>query len=607
MKNPRKIELLSPAKNAEVGKEAILHGADAVYIGAPRFGARSAAANSVGDIAALCEMAHKYDARVYVALNTLLKEDELMEAEKLIAELYCAGADALIVQDMGITRLDIPPIALHASTQTDNRTLDKVRFLQEAGFSQVVLARELSLEEIRGIARGTDVPLEVFIHGALCVSYSGQCYLSHAMCSRSANRGECAQYCRLPYTLRDGDGKILAKDKHLLSLKDLNQSDRLEQLLDAGATSLKIEGRLKEISYVKNCTAYYRRMLDSIFSRRSEYVRASSGRISLDFEPDLAKSFNRGFTHYFLDGRTKEMIVSQDTPKSLGEYVGKVARTGNNFIQVQTKITLHNGDGIGYFNSNGEFSGFRINRVEGDRIYPASMPPIFSGDVLYRNFDQEFEKRLLRKTAERRIGLDMHLYPLYDGVALSLQDETGKCVTVRRDMVLEPAGKDQGEQQKRLLEKLGNNIFEPHNIYISGSKGCFIPASHLSELKRLAIERLMMARRLAHRPDLRKKENGRISYPEKILSYRGNVANSLAEKFYREHGVEKIEPAFECKRVEQVPLMFTRHCIRFMLGYCTRKPAGGELKEPLMMNYGNKELILKFDCTRCEMQIYEKK
>ena len=342
MKTVRRIELLAPAKNVEIGQQAILHGADAVYIGAPRFGARSTAGNSIADLARLIDFAHRFDARVYITLNTILRDDELRDAERLIHELYKIESDALIVQDMGITRLDIPPIALHASTQADNRTPEKVKFLEQCGFSQVVLARELSLGQINEIARSVQVPLEVFVHGALCVSYSGQCYLSEAMCGRSANRGECAQYCRLPYTLIDGKGNVIAKDKHLLSLRDLNQSDKLEELLDAGVSSFKIEGRLKDMAYVKNCTAYYRQELDKIFKRRPEYRTASTGHSSIEFTPRLEKSFNRGFTHYFLDGRTPEPIASPDTPKSLGEYVGKVKQSDKNTFTIAGLTPIHN-------------------------------------------------------------------------------------------------------------------------------------------------------------------------------------------------------------------------------------------------------------------------
>ena len=431
MKTIRRIELLAPAKNVEIGQQAILHGADAVYIGAPRFGARSTAGNSIADLTRLIDFAHRFDARVYITLNTILRDDELRDAERLIHELYKIESDALIVQDMGITRLDIPPIALHASTQADNRTPEKVKFLEQCGFSQVVLARELSLGQINEIARSVQVPLEVFVHGALCVSYSGQCYLSEAMCGRSANRGECAQYCRLPYTLIDGKGNVIAKDKHLLSLRDLNQSDRLEELLDAGVSSFKIEGRLKDMAYVKNCTAYYRQELDKIFKRRPEYRTASTGHSSIEFTPRLEKSFNRGFTHYFLDGRTPEPIASPDTPKSLGEYVGKVKQSDKNTFTIAGLTPIHNGDGLCFANNKGEFEGVRVNRVEGNRIFPASRIEITPHTVLYRNFDFEFDKRLSRPSADRRIDVEITLYDVPGGYALYMKDECGNHTTIR--------------------------------------------------------------------------------------------------------------------------------------------------------------------------------
>ena len=426
----RKIELLAPAKNLECGIEAISHGADAVYIGAPKFGARAAAVNSLDDIAALVEHAHLYNARIYVTVNTILKEEELKETEEMIGELYRIGVDALIVQDMAITQLNLPPIPLHASTQMDNRTADKVKFLADTGFHQVVLARELSLREISKIHEACpDTALEVFVHGALCVSYSGQCYVSQACFGRSANRGECAQFCRLPFSLVDADGKTIVKDKHLLSLKDLNQSEELEALLDAGVTSLKIEGRLKDVSYVKNVTAAYRQKLDTIFSRRKEYVRASSGSCRFEFKPQLDKSFSRGFTHYFLKGRSKD-IFSFDTPKSLGEEMGTMKEVRGNYLTVAGLKSFNNGDGVCYIDEQGRLQGFRINRVDGNKLYPQEMPRIKPRTVLYRNFDQEFERVLARKSSERKIAVSILLAENNFGFSLTLTDEDDNSVTL---------------------------------------------------------------------------------------------------------------------------------------------------------------------------------
>ncbi len=605
MKTARRIELLAPAKNAEIGREAILHGADAVYIGAPRFGARAAAGNSLDDLARLADFAHGFDARIYVTLNTILKEKELIEAERLIHQLYHIGIDALITQDMGILRLDLPPIALHASTQADNRTPEKVKFLQQCGFSQVVLARELSLYQIEEISRQVDVPLEAFIHGALCVSYSGQCYLSQALCGRSANRGECAQYCRLPYTLVDGKGRVIARDKHLLSLRDLNQSDRLEELLDAGVSSLKIEGRLKEMPYVKNCTAYYRQTLDRIFARRPEYRTASSGIATHSFTPQLNKSFNRGFTHYFLDNRTPDPIASIDTPKSLGERLGEVKQAGTNSFSIATLAPLHNGDGLCFFNHKGEFEGLRVNRAEGNRVFPASPTAITPRTVVYRNLDFEFDRELSRPSADRRIRVSMLLYAIPGGYALSIEDERGNRSIVRASANHEEARTPQQENQQRQLSKLGTSRYRAEQVNIGLEGNPFIPASILSELRQKAVETLDRTRRIAYRPDRRLAEDKSARYPQSELSYLGNVANPLAEQFYREHGVTRIAPAFELSPVAGAPLMFTRHCIRYLLGYCRKSPAGSQLAEPLTLLYKGHRLTLHFDCATCEMTVQE--
>ena len=603
----RPIELLAPAKTADIGIEAVLHGADAVYIGGPCFGARAAAANSVNDIARLVDFAHRYEARVYVTLNTLLYDDELKLAERLIAELYRVGVDALIVQDMGVLRLDIPPIALHASTQTDNRTVEKVRFLYDAGFSRVVLARELSGEQIRTIAEMVPVELEVFVHGALCVSYSGQCYLSRALSGRSANRGECAQYCRLPYTLLDADRRPLIRDKHLLSLKDMNRTDRLEALLDAGATSLKIEGRLKELSYVKNVTAWYRRRLDEIFERRPEYRAASSGRVELSFEPMPQKSFNRGFTRYFFDGRPDKDMGSPDTPKSLGEPVGRVAQVRGSVLKIQGSGVLHNGDGLCFLNKKGVFEGFRVNRVEDAVVYPFEKLNISSGTLLYRNYDRLFEQALQKKSAQRRIPVDLRLYEIQDGFALKITDNSGRSAVVARDWGKEEARTPQIENQKAQLSRVGDTCFEARSGDVLCSKEYFLPASLLADLRRETVDRMMLVRRLSYRPS-RRREEGSALYPVSELDYLGNVSNASARAFYQAHGVKKIAPAYECEPVEGVALMFTRFCLKRQWGRCPRenvRPQGGSVwKEPLFLQYRDTLLRLEFDCRLCQMRLY---
>ena len=607
MMKQRKIELLAPAKNVECGIEAINHGADAVYIGAPRFSARAAAGNSLEDIKELVEYAHLYNVRIYVALNTILKEEELEDTEKLIHELYRIGVDALIVQDMAITRLNLPPIPLHASTQTDNRSVEKVKFLSEAGFTQVVLARELSLQEIARIHKACpDTALEIFVHGALCVSYSGQCYVSQACFGRSANRGECAQFCRLPFDLVDADGKTIAKEKHLLSLKDMNQSDELEALIDAGATSLKIEGRLKDVTYVKNVTAAYRQKLDAILKRRPEYVRASSGRSSFEFTPQLDKSFSRGFTNYYLHGRDdRQEVASFDTPKSLGEEMGRMKEIRGNYMVVAGLKSFNNGDGVCYIDEQGKLKGFRINRVDGNKIYPQEMPRIAPRTTLYRNYDQEFEKALSRKSAERKIGVAIELAENNFGFSLTLTDEDKKSMTVTLEYGKEPARTPQTENLKNQLGKLGNTPFEATSIEINLKDNWFIPSSMLAELRRNAVEKLIADRRMTYKQEIAVWKPTTHSFPTTNLTYLGNVMNSKAASFYREHGVQTVDNAYEKQAVEDAVLMFCKHCLRYSMGYCpTYHKEKSPYREPyyLVSNDG-KRFRLSFDCKKCEMKV----
>ena len=601
----RKIELLAPARNLECGIEAINHGADAVYIGAPKFGARAAAVNSLEDIAALVEYAHLYNARIYVTVNTILKEEELKETEEMIRELYRIGVDALIVQDMAIAKLELPPIPLHASTQMDNRTVDKVKFLRDAGFRQVVLARELSLREIGKIHEACpDTPLEVFVHGALCVSYSGQCYVSQACFGRSANRGECAQFCRLPFSLVDAEGKMIAKDKHLLSLKDLNQSEELEALLDAGASSLKIEGRLKDVSYVKNVTAAYRQKLDAIFARRKEYTRASSGKCRFDFKPQLDKSFSRGFTRYFLHGRSKD-IFSFDTPKSLGEEMGTMKESRGNYLTVAGVKSFSNGDGVCYLDEQGRMQGFRINRVDGNKLYPQEMPRIKPRTMLYRNFDQEFERILARKSSERKIAVCILLAENNFGFSLTMTDEDDNSVTLTLPRDREPARTPQADNLKNQLAKLGNTPFEAERIDIDFSENWFIPASVLSELRRQLVEQLIIARKVNYRRELAVWKPTTHAFPQQTLSYLGNVMNTRAASFYQDHGVKEVEPAYEKQPVEAAVLMFCKHCLRYSMGWCPiHQRERSPYKEPYyLVGTDGKKFRLSFDCKNCQMKV----
>ena len=620
MMKQRKIELLAPAKNLECGIEAVNHGADAVYIGAPKFGARAAAVNSLEDIAALVAYAHLYNVRIYVTVNTILKEEELAETEKMIWELYRIGVDALIVQDMGITRLNLPPIPLHGSTQMDNRTPEKVRFLADVGFRQVVLARELSLQEIRRIHEACpETPLEVFVHGALCVSYSGQCYVSQACFGRSANRGECAQFCRLPFSLVDADGKTIVRDKHLLSLKDLNQSEVLEDLLDAGASSLKIEGRLKDVSYVKNVTAAYRSKLDAIFARRKEYVRASSGTCRFDFTPRLDKSFSRGFTHYFLQGRDRE-ISSFDTPKSLGEEMGTMKEQRGNYLTVAGVKPFHNGDGVCFLDEQGRLQGFRINRVDGNKLYPAGdVPRIKPRTRLFRNFDQEFERILARKSAERKIGVGWELTDTPSGFALTAADEDGNRITLSFPYPKELARTPQPENLRTQLGKLGNTPFEvmplggtdspsattAPAIAINLSQNWFIPASVIADWRRQAIDKLTAARRITYRRELHVWKPTRHRFPATSLTYLGNVMNTAARSFYQAHGVASVEPAYEKQAVPEAVLMFCKHCLRYSMGWCpTYQKGHSPYREPYyLVGTDGKRFRLTFDCKNCQMKV----
>lgn len=600
---PRRIELLSPARDTYIAREAILHGADAVYIGAPKYSARVAAGNNIDEIASLVEFAHIYGAKVYVALNTIIKDEEIKEVEEIITSLYKIGVDALIVQDMGITKMNIPPIQLHASTQCHNASIEQVKFLEQSGFSQVVLARELNISQINEICKNTNVPIEVFIHGALCVSYSGRCYLSQALANRSANRGECAQFCRLPYNLEDADGNVLVKDKHLLSLKDMNRSNSIEALLDAGVTSFKIEGRLKDVEYVKNITAYYRGILDEIFSRRKDYIAASSGKAKISFTPNPYKSFNRGFTPYYVGDKSFGNIASINTPKSIGEEIGVVKLVNSNSIEVSSKIELHNGDGLCFTSKDGKFSGFGVNRVEGNRLYPSSMPEIKCGDIIFRNSDTKFSKLLASPTAERKIAIKMSLSYSQPFLLLQVCDEDNNSITIKEEIKdLEIAKTAQGINQQTQLTKLGNTPFEAIEVDIEESKNLFIPSSILAKIRRNAIECLINLR-IKNYPRPERKRDSVPCYTQDEVSFETNIANSKAEEFYLERGVKKISRAYELNPVEDAPLMTTLHCIRRTCGKCLKTNEGKEWKEPLFLVLGKTRLQLHFNCKECKMII----
>ena len=607
MKKPRKIELLAPARTAEIAREAIFCGADAVYLGPPQFGARSAAGNSVDDIAELCDFAHIYGAKVYVTINTILRDEELAEAEKLIRQLYAVHTDAIIVQDMGLLRLDLPPIALHASTQIDTRTPEKARFLSDVGFSQIVLARELPIEQIASIHDATDTPLEAFVHGALCVSYSGQCYASAYLFNRSANRGECAQFCRLAFDLKASDGTMICHDKHLLSLRDMNRSKDLESMLDAGVSSFKIEGRLKDINYVKNVTAFYRQQLDTILERRKEdFERASYGTCNIPFSPQLNKSFNRGFTNYFLHGR-KEDCSQPDTPKSLGEPVGEVKDIRGRVITVAGIASFHNGDGICFFDERRKLQGFRVNRVDGNKLYLAQTPiGIAKHTQLFRNQDQAFEQQLAHTHAERKLKVDIRMEETPNGFLLTITDERNISENLSVKMEKEIARTPQAANIERQFSKLGESPFVLQSFKYDCTSEYFIPSSVLGKWRRELTELLLRKIREAMKPVPSKREELPTIWAEKHLSYLANVSNSKARLFWKEHGVETIEDAFENARPPKPTLMFCRHCIRYALGYCpTLHHRRAPWPEPwtLSLSDGHR-FTLEFDCKNCQMKIH---
>ncbi len=603
MKTDRKIELLAPAKNAEVGIAAVNHGADAVYIGAPKFGARQAAGNSLADIERLVAYAHRYYARVYVALNTILDDSELAESQTIINDLYNVGVDALIVQDMGILELDLPPIPLHASTQCDNRTTEKVRFLEQCGFEQVVLARELSLAQIREIAENTDVALECFVHGALCVSYSGQCYLSQALRGRSANRGACAQMCRLPYTLVDADGNVLAENKHLLSLKDFDASARVADLLAAGVSSFKIEGRLKDENYVKNLTAYYRRKIDAALSGTS-LQRASSGATRFFFEPNPQKTFFRGATDYFLTQRRAD-LVSLETPKSLGEPVGKVKTLSYSHLTLDTETPIANGDGLCGLDEMGNFVGFRVNRVEQQRLFPLKMPRLKIGAELYRNNDVAFEKTLSGKTAERKIAVKFSVSDAENGLLFMATDEDNRQAEflLETEKTLANNAERACETFKTQFSKLGNTDFEASEISLNWLQAWFVPVSQLAEARRTLLERLQIVRAENYPKSERKTQKNTVQFPQTSLDYRANVSNEKAKAFYERHGARVEQSAFEVAPVADAELMHTKYCLRYQFGWCPKQKPQNLPREPLVLKCGSADLCLDFDCRNCEMTI----
>lgn len=618
--HPHHLELLSPARDTAIAREAILHGADAVYIGGPGFGARHNAGNSLRDIAELVPFAHRYGAKVFITLNTILHDDELEPAQKLIGDLYQAGVDALIVQDMGVLEMDIPPIELHASTQCDIRSVEKAKFLSDVGFSQIVLARELNLEQIRAIHQATDATIEFFIHGALCVAYSGQCNISHAQTGRSANRGDCSQACRLPYTLKDDQGRVVAYEKHLLSMKDNDQTANLAALIDAGVRSFKIEGRYKDMSYVKNITAHYRQMLDAIIDDRPELARASAGRTEHFFIPSTDKTFHRGSTDYFVNAR-KIDIGAFDSPKFIGLPVGEVLKVGKDHLDVEVTEPLANGDGLNVLVKR-EVVGFRVNVAEKTaenryRVFPNEMPDALKTlrphHALNRNLDHNWQQALLKTSSERRIGVDIELGGWQEQLVLTLTSEDGVSITHTLDGQFDEANNAEKalDNLKDGLAKLGQTRYYAQKVDINLPGALFVPNSLLNQLRRETVEMLEEARLANYQRGSRKAvATPAPVYPETHLSFLANVYNHKAREFYHRYGVQLIDAAYEAHEEKgEVPVMITKHCLRFAFNLCP-KQAKGNIKSwratPMQLVHGDEVLTLRFDCRPCEMHVIGK-
>ena len=608
----REIELLAPAKDATIAIDAINYGADAVYMGAQKFGARSQAGNTIDEMAKVADYAHRFNAKLYATVNTIVYDSELKEVEKTINKLYRAGVDALIVQDMSILRMDIPPIALHSSTQCDLRTPEKARFLSDVGFSQLVMARELTLEEISRIHNATDAKLEAFVYGALCVSYSGRCQISEAMMHRSANRGECAQVCRMSYDLLDENKNVLIENKHLLSLKDLNQSGRLQKMIEAGVSSFKIEGRLKDSNYVRNSVAYFRRELDEILALCSDkYVRSSNGVSNCDFSPALEKCFNRTFTHYFLDERKPAngvLMASMKTPKSQGEYLGRLLYKNHKNLRIDTKKVISNGDGLSFYNGS-EFAGFRVNKCQRGVITTLQDVFIPNNAEIFRTYDKAYDDAINASRTTRKIRVDFTLRDVNDSLVLDVKDERGNEVTTSIDVeTLNEAKSDQRARQAEAFGKLGDTIYSLNNCEILTRK--FVPASVLNGLRRQAIELLDETQAISYRSELRKKEIREALCYTDCLESADNVANRRSKDFYRSHGVKHFAPAIELregKDISELPLMHIRYCLRRELGACKMSAGKSKLPDKLFLRTGNNILRVETDCKNCEMKLYLEK
>lgn len=610
----KKIEILAPAKDLIGGMAAINSGADAVYIGAPQFGARSNANNSLEDVAALVQYAHLFNAQVFVVMNTILYDNELETCRKMIWELYDIGVDALIIQDMAIMEMDLPPIVLHASTQANNRDADKIKFLKDAGIKRVVLARELNLHQIKTIYDEADVELEFFVTGALCVSFSGNCYMSVANGERSANRGSCAQNCRLPYNLIDGNGETLIKNSHLLSIKDLDISEQIPNLIEAGIVSFKIEGRLKDVVYVKNNVSYLRQKLDSFLEGEgnSKYIKASSGTCTYTFDSSLNRTFNRGYTDYFVNDRNNS-IGSWESPKSKGQYIGKLIRTVGNAYEIENGELLNNGDGLCFINENNEADGIYVNKAENGKIYPNVLKEVKDGTFIYRNNDAAFIKIVEREdSAVRKLSTTLLLTENETGFELIATDEDGNVSIVNLEHSKEQTktGESIEENIKIQLAKTGFTPYTADEINIMFSQNWFLPISKINEMRRTVYDQLTQIRLANYKREEHQLVKTSHPYPETKLDFMYNVSNKTARKFYERHGVTEIEKAFELQwDPGKSRVMTTKYCIKYELKKCPihqKDIMGVKVKEPLVLKQGELEYKLKFNCKPCEMEIWEK-
>ncbi|QSB26653.1 U32 family peptidase [Flavobacterium sp. CLA17] len=608
----KKIEILAPAKDLIQGMAAINSGADAVYIGAPQFGARSNATNSIEDVAALVKYAHLFNAQVFVVMNTILYDNELETCRQMIYELYDIGVDALIIQDMAIMEMELPPIVLHASTQANNRDADKIKFLKDAGIKRVVLARELNLHQIKEIYDEADVELEFFVTGALCVSFSGNCYMSVANGERSANRGSCAQNCRLPYNLIDGNGETLIKNSHLLSIKDLDVSDQIPNLIEAGIVSFKIEGRLKDIVYVKNNVSYLRQKLDSYLEGSDKYTKASSGKCTFTFDSTLNRTFNRGYTDYFVNDRNNS-IGSWESPKSKGQYIGKLIRTVGNAYEIENGELLNNGDGLCFINENNEADGIYVNKAENGKIYPNVLKEVKDGTFIYRNNDAAFIKIVEREdSAIRKIGTTLLLTENEEGFELIATDEDENVSIVKLAHAKEKTKNNESieENIKVQLAKTGFTPYSADEINVMFSENWFLPISKINEMRRTVYEQLSEIRLANYKREEHQLVKTSHPYPETKLDFMYNVSNKTARKFYERHGVTEIEKAFELQwDPGKSRVMTTKYCIKYELKKCPihqKDIMGVKVKEPLVLKQGELEYKLKFNCKPCEMEIWEK-